>query len=60
MPTQNRRTVIDGGSKCSIGVVSHCSIGSPPATCSFQKRSISTSHSGRSPVLIRSYCSRTA
>ena len=60
MPAQNRRTTIDGGSKCIIGTLSQRSIGSPPASWIFQKRSISTSHSGRSPVLIRSYSSRLA
>jgi hypothetical protein len=38
-----------GGSKCSIGMVSQCWIGSAPPCWDRQNRSISTSHIGRSP-----------
>jgi hypothetical protein len=54
MADQKRRTHDTGGSKWSIGMVSQWWMGSAPATWVRQKRSISTSHRGRSPSATRS------
>ena len=53
-PDQKRRTQLAGGSKWSMGMVIQWWMGSAPPCWTFQNRSTSTSHIGRSPRAARS------